>query len=89
MVVGAQSSSSVRLKQEGGRPPKIVAVGRRELMRRTMPQVNVKRLFDWVAVAAAARDPSRIFEYSDIRIIQGEYEYEFLKSNIRIVKFVK
>ena len=35
------------------------------------------------------RDPSRIFEYSDIRIIQGEYEYEFLKSNIRIVKFVK
>ena len=35
------------------------------------------------------RDPSRIFEYSDIRIIQGESEYEFLKSNIRIVKFVK
>ena len=32
-----------------------------------------------------ARDPSRIFEYSDIRIILGEYEYEFLKSNIRIV----
>ena len=32
-----------------------------------------------------SRDPSRIFEYSDIRIIQGEYEYEFLKSNIRIV----